>query len=164
MLAAALMLTALLQTAAPATAHQHAPAASCAATDASLPADLSAWSSADTSDASAIMIGQPLRVGLQGNPAFHRPPARAPQAGRTGVTLPLHIETAGSYSVAIDGPAWIDVVGQAGAFAATSAHGHGPECSSIRKQVTFNLIAGDYIVQISNATTPTMRLMVTPAP
>ena len=44
--------------------------------------------------------------------------------------------------------AWLDVL-KDGKPVASSAHAHGPDCSTIHKQVEFKLEPGRYVLQIS---------------
>jgi len=64
--------------------------------------------------------------------------------------LTLNVATAGTYVVAADAGAWLDVLSD-GKPVASSAHGRGPSCSTIHKQVEFNLAPGRYVLQISGA-------------
>jgi hypothetical protein len=44
------------------------------------------------------------------------------------------------------------------------AHGHGPDCSGIRKMVDFRLEAGSYVLQIVGNGAPTVRVLVASVP
>jgi hypothetical protein len=138
---------------------QTAPAAqttACKATDASLPAPLMAWTapgdeftpdkavSLDTIDAST----------LKGAPAGTKPGKAA--------TIVFRIATAGTYGIALDQPGWIDVLpGAAGGTALVStAHGHGPECSTIRKIVRFKLDPGSYRLYLTGLAQPRVKAML----
>ncbi|WP_129396493.1 homogentisate 1,2-dioxygenase [Methylovirgula ligni] len=78
-----------------------------------------------------------------------------------GGILAVQISKAGTYQFSLGSGAWIDVVSGASKIAST-AHGHGPECSSIRKAVAFPLKPGHYIVQISANAAPTLDIMISP--
>lgn len=112
-------------------------------------------------DGAAIAPGRAVAVSL--HPARHL--ALAPAAGRTasadgnGGTLTLTVTSAGTYRIALGGRAWIDVV-RSGATLESSAHGHGPACSGIRKIVDFRLEPGSYAVQLSGSAEDTVTLMV----
>jgi hypothetical protein len=113
--------------------------AACAAMDTALPASLSSW----------------------------RTPAPAGQTTQPGQTVTLApsaplilvIVEAGTYGVAIDQNAWVDVA-RDGASLTSNGHGHGPACSTIRKIVDFQLLPGRYTLTLSRTQAPTVRLLV----
>lgn len=138
--AAALMLAAAL----PASA---AEPATCAA-----PADLSAtpyagWSAADSGPAEPLVSGTPVTLTL------------ADGAASRG----LRVAEAGKYGIAADGKVWIDLAAE-GKPLTSVGHGHGPECSGIRKVVWFDLAAGEYQLALSKAVADNVRLLVVKAP
>ncbi len=117
------------------------PSASCAATDSGLPAALANWANAPT-PATIVQPQQSVQVA-------------------TNAAIPLHIENAGVYGIAMNIPAWIDV--RRGDSALTSSgHAHGPDCSSIRKIVRFTLDAGDYTIHLSRTEASSAHLLVIP--
>ena len=61
--------------------------------------------------------------------------------------------------MALDGPAWIDVL-RGGERLASAEHGHAPPCSGARKLVAYDLAPGRYMVQISGAKTTATTVMV----
>lgn len=139
----AALLALLLSAAAPALA---AEPAACSA-----PADLgatpyAAWTAAD-GDAAAVAIGTPVTL------------ATTDGAASRG----LRIDRAGKYGIAADGKVWIDVIAD-GKPLASADHGHGPDCSGIRKIVWFDLAAGNYEVALSKAAGASVRLLVVRAP
>ena len=73
--------------------------------------------------------------------------------------LALTVPRAGTYRIALSGPAWIDVAGAAGPLPSTG-HGHGEPCSGIRKIVAFALQPGTYRVSLSNSPGARLRVMV----
>lgn len=73
------------------------------------------------------------------------------------------VAEAGRYRVALGRAAWIDVV-KDGKASVSTAHGHGPDCSNIRKMVDFALEPGDYLLQISGSPEGSMPLLVTRLP
>lgn len=136
-----------------------------------LPPGFAAWSTPaplasgeDAARAPALAIGRAARVALRPVTAlrFARPPERAPGAGSRGGLIALAIVKPGRYTVALGTAAWIDLVRDGTALAATS-HAHGPECAGIRKRVTFTLAPGRYLIQLSGATADATTLLVTPA-
>ncbi|TCU57480.1 hypothetical protein EDF58_105320 [Novosphingobium sp. PhB57] len=79
------------------------------------------------------------------------------------------VKDPGSYRVALGSAAWIDVV-KAGAkvgdgtVMTSTAHGHGPDCSGIRKMVDFTLQPGTYLIQVSGNAASRLPLLVTRLP
>jgi hypothetical protein len=128
-----LLSAALLQPATP-------PAAACAATDQSLPANMNPWRSPVAAGAT-VAPGQAVTV--------------AP-----ATPLILVITEAGTYGVALDQAAWIDVAPTGAAALHPNGHGHGPACSSIRKIVDFQLQPGRYTITLSRTQAPNVRLLV----
>jgi hypothetical protein len=128
----------------------------CAATDANLPAPLAGW--AAPGDAFAVGKAVTLQAGdvasLTGVPAGAKPGGAA--------MIGFRIDKAGRYGVALDQGAWIDVVPGAtgGATLKSSVHGHGPQCSTIRKIVRFDLQPGAYRVYLTGLKNPTAKLML----
>ena len=117
----------------------------CKATDASLPTGLLGW--VKPGDAftpgKAVELDTIDAAALKGLPAGSKPGKAA--------TIGFRIETAGVYGIALDQGGWIDVLpGAEGGAALTSVkHGHGPECSTIRKIVRFQLTPGLYRLYVS---------------
>ncbi|MEZ5896241.1 MAG: hypothetical protein R3C40_06940 [Parvularculaceae bacterium] len=87
------------------------------------------------------------------------------QPGKTGSDetfggmATVEISTNGVYRVALGGSAWVDVV-RDGAVLPSTAHGHGPDCTGIRKIVDFELSPGRYIVQIAASEDDAISIMV----
>lgn len=121
--------------------------------------DLAAWASPGDRTAAADMaglpaatlaIGEAARVKLLPTPAV-RYPLRPEKPGGSvsfGGLVRLHVTTPGTYRVALGSGAWIDLVAGGEAVVST-AHGHGPDCSGIRKMVAFPLETGEYTLQIA---------------
>jgi hypothetical protein len=111
----------------------------------------------------------PVSCATQDSPllAAWRTPAPAGQTIQPGqaVTLApsapliLVIAEAGTYGVAVDRGAWIEVA-RDGATLTSNGHGHGPACSTIRKIVDFQLLPGRYTITLSRTQAPTVRLLV----
>jgi hypothetical protein len=106
--------------------------------------------------------------GLAGTLAPWRSPVPAPAVIVPGQAVrltpaqgmvTLEIAAAGSYGIAIDIPAWIDVA-RDGRTLPSARHGHGPACSSIRKIVDFELSPGRYAVTLSRTDAPNARMLV----
>lgn len=98
-------------------------------------------------------VAYPIRPENPGGPASH------------GGLFQITVETAGLYTVALGAAAWIDVIANGKALA-PAKFGHGPQCTTIRKMVVFDLKPGAHLLQISGNAEPNLKLMVyrTPAP
>lgn len=133
----------------------------CTAKDASLPQALSGWTAPVQAAGDHLTPGTAATLTLtQGDGSgWATPPERAPAAGTFAGAGEIDIPAAGTWRVALDIGAWIDVV-KDGKRIASTAHGHGPACSTIRKMVDFPLTAGKHMVQISNAKDAAAKLMV----
>jgi hypothetical protein len=135
--------------------------AACPAEPAPPPAALAAWASraplaaaADAPDAADAALVPGRAVDLTLRPAaglrYAVPPEKVGAAGSHGGLVGLTIARAGTYRVALGAGAWIDVVRDGKAVAST-AHGHGPACSGIRKMVDFSLTPGRYLIQLAGS-------------
>lgn len=87
------------------------------------------------------------------------PPGRAAEATSAGGLVMFQVSRAGTYRVALGSPAWVDVI-RGGRMVASTAHGHGPMCTGIRKIVDFRLRPGRYVLQLSGSATPTLGLLI----
>ena len=149
--------------AAPALA-QEAPAAKavCAAMDQDLPTDLAAWkaqapllaaaspaglSKATLTPGRAILADLPQTSAVKYVVQPDRPAGPASHGG----LFELRIARAGTYAIALGSGAWIDVLKDGKALTST-AHSHGPTCSTIHKVVDFHLEPGRYVLQLSSST------------
>ena len=146
----------------------------CPATPAALPAELASWSDPSAMAAATdpvavagagLVIGQAVDLALAPTPKvkYALRPERPGGSVSHGGLAAFQIETAGIYRVAIDSAAWLDVVSDGKSLESVS-HGHGPDCSGVRKMVDFNLQPGVYVLQIVGNGTPTVRVLVTTAP
>lgn len=128
----------------------------CAATDAQLPAALSGW----TAPGSAIGVGKPVIVPAGDVARIAGAPAGAKPGGAAVVAF--EVKVAGRYGVALDQRGWIDVIpaATAGRALESTAHGHGPQCSTIRKIVRFDLKPGSYRVYLTGLQQPQAKLML----
>lgn len=113
--------------------------------------------------APALILGKPVVAAL--TPAaqvqFAVPPSKGAKEGHGGL-FTLSLKQAARVGIALDGPAWVDVVTGAEAVASVE-HGHGPACSGIRKIVWFDLPAGRRLVQIAGSKAATVRVMAADA-
>lgn len=142
----------------------------CATSPAPLPPELAPWPSRIPAQAArdkngltraTLVIGQPVDATLVSTPDV-RYVARPEKPGGSvsyGGLFAFTVGEAGNYRVALGSAAWVDVL--TGERPVTSsAHGHGPQCSGIRKMVDFPLRPGRYVLQISANGEPGLPLMV----
>lgn len=104
----------------------------------------------DRASAPVLPLGTAARIGLISTPAI-KYDVRPEKPGGTvsyGGILILNITQKGPYRIALSSAAWVDVIGKEGPLRST-AHGHGPDCTCIRKVVTFALEPGRYTIQIA---------------
>lgn len=132
------------------------PQTQCAAMDANLPAPLAGW----TAPGEAFAVGKAVTLtaadaaSIPGLPSGSKP-------GGAGI-LGFKVETAGNYGIALDQGGWIDVfpgIGDAAPLKSVK-HGHGPECTTIRKIVRFDLQPGLYRLRLTALSKPTARVML----
>ena len=128
----------------------------CKAPDASLPTALAGWNTPGDKLATdkAVALDTVDGATLKGLPAGSKP-------GRAA-TIEFRVAKAGTYGIALDQPGWIDVLpgAEGGAALKSVAHGHGPDCSTIRKIVRFQLAPGTYRVFVSGLAQAKARLML----
>jgi hypothetical protein len=134
MLPFALALFAAPQAAAPA-----APPVACATIDTDLPAPLAGWTTTGT--------------GMAMDRAFTLP------ATGGEASAAFTIAQAGRYRVGLDQPGWIDII-RDGKPLTSVAHGHGPNCTTIRKIIDFDLAPGSYTLKLTKLTKPRAKLML----
>jgi hypothetical protein len=106
-----------------------------------------------------------VRLAAQDQVAFSVTPGRkAPATAAYAGLLSLKVPAPGSYRIAADLPFWIDVVSQGALVAAKDYQGQ-HACRAPHKIVEFDLTGGQPLVlQISNASTDSVLLTVTPSP
>jgi hypothetical protein len=145
----------LLQQAAPASA-----APVCTTTIAP-PTGLEAWSVAPGMTGDVIAPGKNIALTLQPieSVTFPLAPGRKPAAGTFGGVFHVTIATAGTYRVALQNGAWIDLV-RDGKSLTSVGHMEGAPCSGIRKIVDFALQPGTYALQLSGAKTAQKRILI----
>lgn len=149
----------------------------CAAVDTNLPAPLAAWTiggHGDPNDLTRPVTFMSLKPAdldkIRQNPrkvvtiadALEVIKDRPKEPAETGGTneVGFHIDSAGVYGIALDQPGWIDVSPRGGAPLASVSHGHGPDCSTIRKIVRYDLQPGDYTLTLSKLTRPQAKVML----
>lgn len=117
--------------------------------------------STDVSGAPALSVGKPVKVALleAARVTYKRARATPPTTPTFSGTLSLTVTEAGTYSIAAGASLWIDVV-KSGEALKSSKHGHGPDCSGIRKIVDFDLQPGTYEVRLIDNKTADVTVMV----
>ncbi|HEX4648727.1 MAG TPA: hypothetical protein VH111_07870, partial [Steroidobacteraceae bacterium] len=106
-----------------------------------------------------------LELRAQPEVRFSAPPSRTwPQEATYAGLARLTVETAGVYRIALDQPAWVDVVGGGAVLRSQDAQGR-VGCSTPYKIVEFNLPAGKPLVlEFSASVTPSIRITVSRSP
>ncbi|NWK96350.1 hypothetical protein DM806_11890 [Sphingobium lactosutens] len=149
------------------------PAAICDA-PAELPAALASWRQATPLQAvgarkalasATVTPGQTVAMALLPTPKVAYPlrPEKPGGSVSFGGLARFTVDRAGTWRVALSTPAWVDVV-KDGKASTSIAHGHGPDCSGIRKMVDYALEPGDYVLQVAANGSDKVTLLVTPLP
>jgi hypothetical protein len=108
--------------------------------------------------------GLAIALGPASGVPFDVPPERPPRnPDPRGAVLHFDSGAAGTYGVALSARAWIDVV-QDGKYMAPVAFVDFMDCPDLHKIVTFDIGAGPFTLQLSDATAPTIAAAITPAP
>ena len=159
---------ALLATSAGALAAEEMPSAKPACTgDVAPTGNLAPWANpmaakagGEAAKAPLLSTGKAANVTLLSTPDVHYAlrPEKPGGSVSYGGLLALDIAQAGTYRIALSSAAWIDVVGKDGALHSV-AHGHGPDCTGIRKMVDYVAPAGRYTLQISANGTPQITVL-----
>lgn len=126
---------------------------------------VTARSGAAAGSGPALVAGQAVTMELLPTPDVRYPvrPAKPGGSVSYGGVARFTVDKAGTWRVALGSGAWVDVV--KGKAAMTSvAHGHGPDCSGIRKMVDYDLQPGDYVLQVAANGTDSLPLLVTRLP
>lgn len=90
-------------------------------------------------------------------------PGKMADVHTSGGIAMFQVTHAGTYRVALGSGAWIEVI-QARKSLTSTAHGHGPMCTGIRKIVDFRLKPGRYVLQLSGSPTPVIPVLIVHAP
>jgi hypothetical protein len=116
---------------------------------------------AGASGAPVLSVGKPVKVTLleATRVTYKRARATPPTTPTFSGTLSLSVTEAGTYGIAAGAGLWIDVV-KDGEALKSSKHGHGPDCSGIRKIVDFDLQPGTYEVRLIDNKTADVTVMV----
>jgi hypothetical protein len=96
-----------------------------------------------------------------GEVRFTAPPEKRGDASSYGGMLEMDVREAGTYQVSLSAGAWIDVL-KDGLAVASTAHGHGEECSGLRKMVSFSLMPGRHVIQLSGNKEDSIRVLISP--
>ncbi|HEU0045692.1 hypothetical protein [Sphingomonas sp.] len=133
-----------------------------------IPSELKGWSPAtpavagrSTAAAGDLTIGKGAHLTLSSADAVSLPvpPGKPAPTDTSSGLVAFEVPAAGRYRVALTAAAWVDVVAD-GKVVASVAHGHGPACSSVRKQVDFDLRRGRHMLQVTSSRAMTIDLMV----
>jgi len=113
----------------------------------------------------ALVAGAPIDAKLQpvGRVGYAARPEKPGKAGSFGGLYALVVTRPGTYRIGLGAGAWIDVLKGRKPVAST-AHGHGPACSGVRKMVDFPLTRGRYVLQIAGSPEALLPVMVARLP
>lgn len=152
-----------------------APAAqTCATMDAEIPAELAGWTAKSPMAAASVAADLP-KASLTPGKAFLATLPSTPDVTYVvqpekpggsvshGGLFDLTIASAGTYVIALGTGAWIDML-KDGAPVMSVSHGRGPNCTTLRKMVAFDLQPGRYVVQISANGPAELPIMVAKRP
>jgi hypothetical protein len=164
----------LLLVAAPSMAQEHQHEASSCDAPGELPASLENWrdvaplkAAGDRKSLRAARLtpGQAAKVSLLQTPKVAYPVRPAKPGGTVsyGGMLSFSVGEEGVWRVALGAAPWVDVV-KDGVALPSVAHGHGPECTGIRKMVDYHLSPGTYTLQVAANGTDTVAVMVARQP
>ncbi len=90
-------------------------------------------------------------------------PAKAQSPDSFAGLLLVHITDSGTYGVAASSGVWIDLIKDKTPLKSIR-HGHGPDCSGIRKIVSYDLQPGDYVLQIASSKSSDVTVQIAPQP
>jgi hypothetical protein len=109
--------------------------------------------------------GEPVRFTLHpdGEVAYVTLPKGAGEEASFGGIASFTVTEPGLYRVGLSEPVWVDVV-ENGKPAESVKFGPGPECSGIRKAVSFRLGAGEHVLEMSGGTIVSLGVVIEPVP
>ena len=110
---------------------------------------------------SVVAIGTPSEVKLLPVASIHFPIRPKKPGGPYAGLVAFNMAQAGAVRISLGGRAWLDVV-RSGATVASVAHRHGAACSGIAKEVTFPLVAGRQVIEITESAAPDVAILLTP--
>lgn len=125
------------------------------------PRPLSAAASADGVEAAVLPLGAARSIALLpvGQLRYAASPMREDEGAAHGGLIALEVAAGGVYRVALGSGAWIEVI-RGARVRQSVGHGHGPECSGIRKIVDFELAPGRYLLQLSDSKERVVTAMI----
>lgn len=137
------------------------------------PAEFAAWSAvqplaaavtAEDAKTAVLPLGAAREIGLLpvGELKYAVQPVRPDEGAVHGGIVAFDVARRGTYRVALGSGAWIEVVSGTRARQSTG-HGHGPECSGIRKIVDFELSPGRHLLQLSASKEARVKALIVPA-
>ncbi|HEX7822094.1 MAG TPA: homogentisate 1,2-dioxygenase [Sphingobium sp.] len=150
------------------------PAPDCSLVRVALPAELAGWSVRVPVKAAGgkaglrmatLTVGQAVDAALiqTSGVRYVLRPEKPGGSVSYGGLFGFSVRQAATYRVALGAGAWIDVV-KGGKSVASTAHGHGPDCTGIRKMVDFPLTLGRYVLQLAANGTDVLPVMVARLP
>src|SRR5262249_30875807 len=95
-----------------------------------------------------IPLAASLTLASVAEAALPKAPERAPKAGTFAGSIAFERIDGGNYSIALSGPAWLDVI-QNDQFLKPTTFSGVEGCAGIRKVVRFTLSPGPLLIQIS---------------
>ena len=115
--------------------------------------------------AAALIPGKAVTLALLPTPKVAYPlrPAKPGGSVSFGGLASFPVAQAGTWRIALGSGAWVDVV-KDGKALPSIAHGHGPDCSGIRKMVDYSLTPGRYVLQVAANGSDSLPLLVTRLP
>src|SRR6202012_1320474 len=104
--------------------------------------------------------GKAVAAGLSPTAEVHFvvPPEKPADPESHSGLFEIKVDKPGTYVVGLGAGAWIDVL-KDGKALMSSAHDHGPACSTLRKMVEFPLQPGRYVLQVSGAADAKLAIM-----
>jgi hypothetical protein len=120
----------------------------CTTLDQKVPAPLQGWIKADSAKQDRVVIGKAVTLPLQ-----------TTGTGQFEGRFPVRVAVAGRYGVAISHAAWVDIERGDKALVSPS-HQHGPDCTSIRKIVMFDLVPGIYSLRLSKSPVNNVKALI----
>jgi len=129
------------------------------------PPELAGWSRREAVAAAraTLTVGRAADLALRptARAGWRVPPEKPGAADSFGGVATFAVARAGTYRVALDAGAWIDVL-ENGRPVASGAHGHGPACSGVAKMVDFTLRPGRHVLQVAGNKEAQIAVMVVP--
>lgn len=114
------------------------------------PVRLTAAGSEGRTSRALLAVGQAAILTLLPTPDVRYPhrPEKPGGSVSYGGLVRIDVAEAGTYRVGLSSAAWVDLV-RGGTAVVSVKHGHGPDCTGIRKMVDYPLQPGRYTLQVS---------------